>query len=832
MKYLLLVIAILFPATFFAQNIWHDVAEADISLAGQRRIVPQQYRTVKFDLTALQALLEAAPLRFTSAAVGNTLSIELPTPDGRTSRFLLTESPTMQPALQALHPDIRCYTGKGIDEPGAVLKCDLTPHGFHAQVLRSKHGDWFIDPYSVGDREYYTVYFKKDYLRPVGKTWKCLVADEVRDKNEPAADFQGDCKLREYRLALACTGEYADFHGGTTPLAAAAMNTSLNRVNGIFEIDFAVTMILVTDNDDLIYLDGNTDPYSNNNGGAMLNQNQTTCNNVIGNANYDIGHVFSTGGGGVAFLACVCKNTIKAKGVTGSSSPTGDSFDVDYVAHEMGHQFGGDHTFNGTHGSCNGNRVLSSAFEPGSGSTIMAYAGICNDQDVQPHSDAYFHARSLQQVGTYITGAGHTCDNEISTGNAAPTADAGPNYTIPKSTPFVLSGVGTDPDGDPITYCWEQYDNGDSTQPPTGTDTDGPNFRTFDPTTFSDRYFPALGEVIANNDPTWEVLSSVGRTLNFRLTVRDNYGGAGCTDEDNVAITVSGGAGPFLVTAPNTGVTWTGFSTKTVTWNVANTDGAPVSAANVEIALSIDGGYTYPTIILASTPNDGTQTITVPNTPSTACRIKIQGVDNIFYDISNVNFTIIAGLPVELVAFDARLRNKNDALLTWTTASEKDNMGFEIQHATNKGKGLIDFKTLDFVEGHSSTTQLNNYSFELKNLDPGEHYFRLRQIDFDGGESYSPVRSLAVRPSFSVKSYPNPLQNELTVQVFQEKASFVSISIVNQWGQKTALLSPREVASGNTEWRFNLSGLPTGTYHLECYQEGQNQVERILLVKS
>lgn len=400
MKKLFLPFALFFPALFFAQNIWHDVAETTVPLIGERRIVPRLYRTVKFDLNELQPLLAAAPLRFSPQAIGNTLTIELPTPDGRTSRFLLTESPTMHPDLQAKHPDIRCYTGWGIEEPSAQLKCDLTLHGFHAQVLRSKNGDWFIDPYSFGDREHYTVYFKKDYPRPAGKNWSCEVDDKMgkKEENDPAAEFQGDCKMRSYSLALACTGEYAAFHGGTVPAAESAMNTSLNRVNGVFELDFAVTMSLVANNDTLVFLDAATDPYTNNNGGAMLAQNQTTCDNRIGSANYDIGHVFSTGGGGVANLACVCVAGSKARGVTGSSSPVGDAFDIDYVAHEIGHQYACSHTFNGTHGSCNGNRVLSSAYEPGSGSTIMAYAGICDDQDVQPHSDAYFHARSLQQA--------------------------------------------------------------------------------------------------------------------------------------------------------------------------------------------------------------------------------------------------------------------------------------------------------------------------------------------------------------------------------------------------------------------------------------------------
>lgn len=429
-----------------------------------------------------------------------------------------------------------------------------------------------------------------------------------------------------------------------------------------------------------------------------------------------------------------------------------------------------------------------------------------------------------------MTGGTHTCDTETITGNTKPTVNAGADYNIPKSTPFVLTASGSDPDGDAITYCWEQYNNGDSTQPPDGTDTDGPNFRSFEAVSASARYFPALAEVIANNDPTWEVLSSVGRTMNFRVTVRDNYGGAGCTGEDNMVVTVSGTVGPFEVTAPNTAVSWQGNTTQTVTWNVAGSSGAPVNCANVKISLSTDGGFTYPTVILASTPNDGTQAVTVPNSPSTTCRIKIEGVGNVFYDISNVDFIITAAAPVELLEFNARLTGKNDALLTWATASEKDNNGFEIQQALKKTNGSLQFEALGFVKGHGNSAQRNDYFFEVKDLSVGSYYFRLRQMDFDGTEEFSPARTLFVRHSFSVKTLPNPVQNEIEVQVFQEKSATLGIFLSNQWGQETTLLLPHEVASGETKWRFNLAELPAGAYYLVC-RRGQGEEERKLVLK-
>lgn len=645
LKFTMLVLLLVSSLSAFAQtkqtNPWKFVPETAMAEKSQaRQIFPSKYLTATLDVAMMKSKLAEAPLWQTQAAEGKEVVISLPMPDGKTERFRILEAPVMHPDLQAQYPTIRCYAGVGIDDPAAYFRGDFTLKGFHGMIRSPEHSTVYIDPYSTDDVVNYQVYYRKDFSK--SDPWVCHF-DEIDHEHKPAPidpeKMVGDCQLRTYSLALACTGEYASFHGGTVAAVVSAFNTTMARVNGVFEQDASVHMNLVANNNNLIFLNASTDPYTNTNGSAMLSQNQTTCDNVIGNANYDIGHVFSTGGGGVAYLGAVCTNSLKAGGVTGQANPVGDAFDIDYVAHEMGHQYGANHTQNN---NCNRNNAT--AMEPGSASTIMGYAGICAP-NVQNNSDDYFHAISLQEiaaeVGSNGSGGGNTCSTNSSINNG-PTANAGADYVIPKSTPFILTGTGSDPNSDPITYTWEQMDNAVATMPPVATSTSGPMFRSFKGTASPSRYMPRLVDVVNNVNPTWEVLNSVGRTLNFRLTVRDNHVGGGCTAEDNMVVTVNGTAGPFVVTAPNTAVSWPASSTQTVTWNVAGTTAAPVSCANVDILLSTDGGLTYPTTLVSATPNDGTQAITLPNVVSSTARIMVKGNGNIFYDISNVNFSITA----------------------------------------------------------------------------------------------------------------------------------------------------------------------------------------------
>jgi hypothetical protein len=640
-------------------RVWEAVEESGIARsAAARQIVPQRYRTVRLDLDAFESRMRRAPQEHATPADRSDEILWLPLPDGQYEAFRIAESPVMDAELARRYPQIRTWVGAGVDDPGATLRFDLTPKGFHAQIL-SEHGTSYIDPFQPGDRRNYIAYHKRDHDH--GESVRCSVTGQAAAKHavvHAAAKVSSGATLRTYRTAIAATGEYTQFHGGGVVDALAAIVTTLNRVNGIYEREVGVRMVLVADNDAIIYTNPASDPYDNDSGD--LGANVATINSVIGSADYDIGHLVGTGGGGVASLGSVCTSS-KASGLTGSGSPVGDAFDVDYVAHEMGHQFAGNHTFNGSGGNCSGgNRNAGTAYEPGSGVSIQAYAGICGADNLQPNSEDFFTRASLNEIIAFTTsGAGGTCGSTSATGNAIPTVTAPADRTIPRQTPFELTATGSDANGDTLSYQWEQFDLGAANAAGSLVD-DGnrPIFRSFAPSASPTRTFPSLRYILGNANAvpvtaplpgtaspsyfTGEVLPSTARTLRFRVTVRDNRAGGGGTNEDEVVLTVSNGTGPFVVTAPNSAVSWAAGSNQTVTWNVAGTNGAPVNTANVRIRLSLDGGNTWPTELAANEANDGSANVTIPaGTPATTqARIRVEAVGNIYFDVSDANFSI------------------------------------------------------------------------------------------------------------------------------------------------------------------------------------------------
>ena len=449
--------------------------------------------------------------------------------------------------------------------------------------------------------------------------------------------------LRTYRLANATTVEYSNFNGGTQASSQAAVVTSINRVTGITELELTIRLELVANNDQLIFTSATGDSYSNGNLGAMLGQNQSVVDSVIGNANYDIGHVFGTGGGGVAAgLGIVGISGIKAQGVSTSGVPLGASYDG-LVAHEMGHQFGAAHTWNGAAGNCSaGQHSSSSSYEPGSGSTIQAYAGICGSDNIQNSRDLYWHSRSLDQILSHVDGSIPGVGTRTVTGNSEPVADAGPNFEIPAGTPFILSGSGSDPDGDTLTYAWEQRDLGPRVNVNAADNGSSPLVRSrldSDPT----RVFPSEENLVAGNYQfRGDRLPTVARRMDFRLTVRDNASGGGGLDTDDMWVDINDTGSPFEVTSQGNGVAWLAGQTQTITWNVAGTDSGQINTPNVDIIISDDGGFTYTIPLATGIPNNGSHTFTVPTLPEISqARLMVKGSGNIFFDINDENFAII-----------------------------------------------------------------------------------------------------------------------------------------------------------------------------------------------
>ncbi len=641
-------------------------------LARPEWIRAERGQALALDEGVLRALLATAPLEGTPAAA-NPLVLSIPDPTGRMQRFAVVESPIMEPGLAAQIPDVKTYAGQGLDEPGSTVRFDITTTGFHAQVLTPRRaaaergrmlgggagegagrgvwlgGAWYIDPVSRGDSMHHLSYFKRDLVNRHREAWRCATLDPLDGLEELTGEVgiqRAGPTLRTYRAAFACTGEYAAFHGASVATAQAAIVTAINRVNQIYEVEIAVRLVLVANNTAIVFTNGASDPFTNGNPGELIGESQEVITQIIGSANFDIGHVLNTGGGGVAGLGVVCRTNSKAQGVTGLGVPVGDPFVIDYICHEVGHQFGASHTFNSSLGACASNRSSQSAYEPGSGSTIMGYTGICDSDDLQRDSDPMFHSRSFDQMLTYTTtGQGGSCDATSATGNTAPTVASGGNRTIPSRTPFTLTATASDAEGDALSFSWEERDLGPAATLTTPDDGEIPLVRVRNPVDSPSRMVPPLSTIISGSTNSAERLPQISRSMAWRVTARDHRMGGGGVNTANLTLTVVGAAGPFQITSPSVPVTWPGTTTQTVTWDVAGTTANGINCANVNILFSADGGLTFPTVLAANTPNDGSEIIAVPETLTINGRVKVEAVGNIFFDISGGPITVTSAPP-------------------------------------------------------------------------------------------------------------------------------------------------------------------------------------------
>ncbi|GAB2835448.1 reprolysin-like metallopeptidase [Ferruginibacter profundus] len=790
--------------------------------------------------------------------VGNQASrhstvISLPNADGKLEQFEVFEASNFEPALQAKFPEIRAYSGKGLTDKYATLKLSISPQGIQTMVFRTDKENEFIEPYSK-DHSIYAAY--KSQRQPGQLPWTCStddkqIASDIK-KQITGSNIVGSSagELKTMRLAQSCNGEYSNYFGAFSAadvaLVLAAFNATLTRCNGCYEKDLALHLNLIANTTDVIYYNPATDPYT-----TLANWNaqlQATLTAVIGEANYDIGHMFgaSGGGGNAGCIGCVCVNGQKGSGITSPADgiPMGDNFDIDYVAHEVGHQLGGNHTFSMSIEAGGVNNV-----EVGSGITIMGYAGITS-QDVAPHSIDIFHERSIQQIQNNL--AIKTCPitTNITANNATPVVAALTNYTIPISTPFALTGSATDANNDPLTYCWEQNDAANSTV--TGnnsvafpTKLVGPNWLSFGATTSPTRLCPKLstilsglfitpvlpgGDAIANI----EALSSVSRTLNFRLTVRDNCPYVptvkiGQTAFSDMTVTVTNTSGPFRVTAPNTAVSWPAGTTQTITWDVNNTTAAPVSCANVKISLSTDGGQTFPTVLAASTPNDGTENITIPSSITTTARIKIEAEGNIFFDICDANFSITAP-PVGFDFTSASLTStiscnlQTSATVTLGTIS---NGGYvtpiNLSASGNPAGTTVTFSTNPVVPGNSTDVTLTN----TNTLSAGTYNITVTGIS--GSLTQNKTISFIVQPGAGPTINTQPLSQVLCSGSNVTFTVATSTALSYQWQESTNgggswnNISNGGIYSGATTVNLTLTGITAtqNTYQYRCVVTGQ-----------
>jgi uncharacterized repeat protein (TIGR01451 family) len=597
--------------------------------------------TAPSDTAAIEQALASCPLEFTAAARQRPVIVSLPMSAGGFRRYAVVESPVMEPELAAKYPRLRTYRGHGLDDPSEMVRFTMSPLGLQAHVFSQER----ITPIVPGSDR------MADWANhnPVPRARAaCQIASVESEAYAFASEDSQMAKrhavshtattdeviLRTYRLALATTGEFAAQHGGgTVEGTLAAMVTLVNQANAIFERDLGFRLILAANTDRLIFTDAQGDPYSKAETSVLLlDENQEAIDRIIGTANYDVGCVLVPVQAGIADLAAVCRADSKAKVAVAG--------DLIIFLHEFGHAFGSHHSLNGIQNTCGPRAAPYGRFEPGRGSTIMSFVGPCDSDNLQSVHDLYYHSGSIDQIRYFVEhGDGAGCAVTFRTGNRAPTVHAGSNRIIPKGTPFTLTAEGQDPDGGALTYCWEERDFGPQVALSAGDNGASPLFRSFPPSTNPTRTFPQWSDILNNRRTPGERLPTRERTMKFRVTVRDNQAGGGLAS-DETEVTVDANAGPFSITSPNTAVTWSGQ--QTVTWDVAGTTNAPMSATSVNILLSTNGGLDFPIVLGANTPNDGSEKVLLPELYTTAARIKIEAVDNIFFNVNSANFTIVS----------------------------------------------------------------------------------------------------------------------------------------------------------------------------------------------
>lgn len=640
-------------AACFGQQ-WDFVNDTDVKHLSflDKEASPTDYSTIKLNLSDLENKLKEAPHE--SLRDGSTI-IELPMPEGHLERFEIVNSPVMMRGLAEKYPHIQSFRAHSLDNPAHNARLTYGNHGLYA-AIRSTKGEIYIDPYGIGEKEYYMSYYiASDNGGQLFTDAACgtlnafpASAEEMereRDVQATMRDPADNINFRTYRMAISCTGEWGGFQGSVADALETVVAT-INRANLIYENELSINFILVNDNDLLLYTDGATDPYDTPQTGAQLIPvNTNIINAAIGSSSYDIGHIFArcTDVGGIAFLRSICADN-KAGGATCyyGTSPTNGL--IGTFTHEMGHQMGANHTMNNcSNGGAGGNENSATGYEVGSGSTLMSYSGACGSDNTGKNYQRY-HVSSIEEMYNITrNGANGDCGVKTDIDNHAPepVLDYENGFYIPIETPFVLSGEATDCDGDELSYSWEQFDIGplSNVGSPIG---NAPIFETYPLTEDKTRYFPRALTVLTNGYDQFELMPTYSRDLTFRFVVRDNNPGGGTIEWAEVEFQATEEAGPFMVTYPTAPETFEVGQEIEVEWDVANTDGDLVDCQRVDIYLSIDGGFNWGDIVLAeNVPNDGKQTVILPNTPADFIRVIVKGHDNVFYDMGNIDSELV-----------------------------------------------------------------------------------------------------------------------------------------------------------------------------------------------
>lgn len=759
-----------------AQSYLQPVPASDSRLT-ERSWYPTSYAAWHIDLPAVASIIDHAPMEFTAEArQNNPAIIALPQPDGSVEAYAVYKVMACEQAVYDKYPEIRTFAGYALQHPGHTIRGSITVRGLRVRMVGTDRSVAWMEPFTDGQTEYYISYQSRDIpesLRPKGLT-KGIIDNAGLPQVSPLTPgtpvvaqraANDPIELKTYRFAPSCTGEFGQDHGGTPASAFAAVVEYSNWLSSIFEQDISLRLQMVAGCDQMAFSNPATDPFPNIDPLALLETNPLVVNGFIGINNYDIGHVYSRYPGGsilgvAGAIGNACVLAAKAQGcTTGFQGVYGDDF-TNTLGQEVGHQLGGGHTWNrcGQIGGRNGQ----SAFEPGSGSTIMSYAGSCGSDNVQTSSDLYFHAGSIEEIQNYFTlYYGSTCGSFTLTDNHRPevTLSYTNDFFIPILTPFELNGSATDADGDVLTYCWEQMNTGPETplNTPVGT---SPIFRTYPPSAQSNRYFPKLSNILSNTFSLTEQLPTYSRDLDFRLTARDSRPTAGGSGWADVAFRATEQAGPFLVQTANTvGSAWTIGSYVNVQWDVANTYNAPVNCKHVNIRLSTDGGLTWPHTLAAGVANDGQHTVQVPNLPANNARLRIDAADNIFFDISDASFTIAA--PTQPTVSVGMSENFGDVCLPGVFSSQiltAPALGYNQPVSLSILSGdLPAGATISLGQTTVSPGQSTSLTVDLQEVTaPGEFVFQVKASAPGISDMVIDVRIIARRNDFSTMGLQAP----------------------------------------------------------------------------